>query len=155
MTSVSQKHSDVVLFYAGESLLEQAAGWARRRPNALLRLVSSCSGPVISEALSNASSAIIDVTERPDEAIDVFLYAVERIERSKLAVYTERGHDGLEIFVRLRGVFLLLGPLSLAEWEAFFDPTEPENARSERCTSFGKGRKRSGKYTPVMLLCRN
>ena len=49
-------------------------------------------------------------------------------------MYSERMHEGLEMFVRSRGALLLLGPLSEAEWDAFFEP----QAAGRRATFAGK-----------------
>lgn len=148
MISADYEIKDVVLFYAGKSLLEQAGNWVYGQPNLFLRLVSSCSRPVVNKALSEASAVIVDVTEHPDDAMDVFQYAVGRAESRQLAVYTERSHEGLEIFVRSRGVLLLLGPLNPTEWEAFFESLQPSEARSVAGLSFGTERK-----PPGMTLC--
>ena len=44
-------------------------------------------------------------------------------------MYSERIREGLEMFVRSRGALLLLGPLSEAEWDAFFDRRLPRGGR--------------------------
>ena len=117
-----------MLFYAGESLLGQIAEWVRKHPDLFLRLVASGSAPAINAALTEASAVIIDATEHPDRAMDVLQHALLRVERNRLAVYTERTHEGLEIFVRVRGVPLLLGPMSQVEWEGFFRLLSPSDA---------------------------
>lgn len=42
------------------------------------------------------------------------------LDARHLAVYTERMHEGLERFVRVRGILLLLGPVEAAQWQAVF-----------------------------------
>ncbi|MCK4623767.1 MAG: hypothetical protein KAV00_00515 [Phycisphaerae bacterium] len=148
MINANYEMKDVVLFYAGKSLLEQAGNWVDGQPNLFLRLVSSRSRPVVNKALSEASAVIVDITEHPDTAMDVFQYAVGRPESGELAVYTERSHEGLEIFVRSRGVLLLLGPLNPAEWGAFFESLQPPEASSVAGLHSGTERK-----PPCKTIC--
>lgn len=127
MVSISTQLGDVVLFYAEESLLGQIGEWIREHRELSLRLVLSRLATSISAALDGAAVVIIDATREPWKAMDVLQYALLRVERDRLAVYTERTHEGLEVFVRVRGVSLLLGPMSQVEWEGFFRLLEPSN----------------------------
>jgi hypothetical protein len=113
---------EVVLFLAEESLLFQVATWVRTERRYSLRLVSSCDPLATARALDEAVIAIVDATREPGEALAVLERSIRRLGPGRLAVYSERMHDGLELFVRVRGAPLLLGPMSPPEWEAFFEP---------------------------------
>ena len=112
----------VVLFYAEQSLMEQITSFAYKRRRLFVRLVSSCNPAAINAALSNAGFVLIDATERPARAMDLLEYVLPQVGRERLAVYTERVYQGLEIFVRVRGVLLLLGPMERAVWSGLFRP---------------------------------
>lgn len=120
MISRNDDPSDIVLYCAGESLLSQVA---RHMPDHqyCLRLVSaaSCAEP---DALPGfAAFSIIDATDHPAAAMAALEHALDLIDPDLLTVYTERMHTGLELFVRLRGVIMLLGPMSQQEWTSFFE----------------------------------
>ena len=116
------RHGEVVLFYAEESLLFQVAGWVRSEGRFSLRLVSSRDPVIIGHALNDAVVAVVDATRQPGEAMAVLERAIGRLGPRRIAIYSEAMHDGLEIFVRVRGVTLLAGPMSPPEWDAFFTP---------------------------------
>jgi hypothetical protein len=80
-------------------------GWSRRDLRMLLRY---------------AGTALVDATENPGRAREVFLRAVARLGAGAVVVYTETMHDALEVFVRLRGSLFLLGPLFDEQWEEYF-----------------------------------
>ncbi len=111
---------EIVLFYAEESLLIQVSEWICTPMMLSLSLVSSCSSFSVVEAMNKAEYAIIDATVHPKQAMDVLQLALPLIERDRLAVYTELTHEGLELFVRARGVKFLIGPMSNTEWEGVF-----------------------------------
>lgn len=115
------RHGEVVLFFAEESLLFQVATWIRNEGRYSMRLVSSLDRAVIARAMDDALVAIVDATRQPGEAMAVLERALPRIGPRRIAVYSEQLHDGLEVFVRVRGVTLLAGPMSPPEWEAFFE----------------------------------
>jgi hypothetical protein len=115
-------HGEVVLFYAEESLLYQVASWVRREGRFSMRLTTSRDPSVIAGALDDAVVAIADATRQPGEAMAVMERALLRIGPRRVAIYSEQLHNGLEIFVRVRGVTLLAGPMGPPDWEAFFEP---------------------------------
>jgi hypothetical protein len=78
----------------------------------------------------NATLAIIDASEDHAQAIDAFSQSVARLGAYKTVVYTEKMHEGLELFVRFQGSLLLYGPLSQVQWEDFFRRTLPPNEQS-------------------------
>ena len=109
MVSMNTQLGEIVLFYAEDSLLEQVSEWMCNSMMLPLNLVSSCSAFSVAEALDTAECAIIDATVNPGKAMDILQIALPLTGRDRLAVYTERTHDGLELFVRVRGVpFLFL-----------------------------------------------
>ncbi|MCX5653581.1 MAG: hypothetical protein NTY65_02875 [Planctomycetota bacterium] len=116
------RYGEIVLFYAEESLLYQVAGWARSEGRFSMRLVLSSDPAVVAHALDDAVVAIIDATRQPGEAMAVLERALPRIGPRRVAVYSEQLHNGLEVFVRVRGVTLLAGPMGQPEWEVFFEP---------------------------------
>ncbi len=69
--------------------------------------------------------AVIDASEDPAQAVDVFLQAVGMLGIGAVAVYVEKTHEDLELFVRMMGALLLLGPMSMEEWESFLDHRFP------------------------------
>lgn len=118
----SPSGGDVTLFYPEESLLLQVAAWQRTHGGHALRVVYAVDSLVTVRAIEKASLALIDATEFPGEAMAALERAIARLGPLRVAVYAERLHDGLELFVRVRGVPLLLGPLEPGEWEAFLEP---------------------------------
>ena len=113
--------SEVVMFYAEQSLLFQLAEWVRQHPAYSLRVVSARSEGAIDSAVADAALAIIDAAENPGRAIDALQIAAARLGHDNVVVYTERTNDALEVVVRVRGSKLLLGPMTALEWEAFFE----------------------------------
>ena len=79
--------------------------------------------------MEGADVALIDATDDHAQAADAFSQAVGHVGAGATAMYSERMHEGLEMFVRSRGALLLLGPLSEAEWDAFFDRRLPRGGR--------------------------
>ena len=71
--------------------------------------------------LTDADLTIIDATDRPQEALATLARVHGASDRLTVAVYSERMHEGLELFVRQRGILLLLGPMEQHEWEALFE----------------------------------
>jgi hypothetical protein len=113
---------EVVLFLAEESLLYQVATWMRAERRFSLRLVSSRDPLVMGRALDDAAVAIIDATREPGEAMAILEQGIRYLGPQRLAVYSEQMHQGLELFVRVRGVVLLAGPMTPAEWQGVFEP---------------------------------
>lgn len=121
---IIHRHGDVVLFYAEQSLLTQVAAWVRGAGSLSLRLVASPDPLIVARALGDAVVAIIDATPRPGEAMAALERCLRSLSARQTAVYTEQMHHGLELFSRVRGVQLLMGPMSPPEWDAFFEPFE-------------------------------
>ncbi len=117
--------AQVALFYACDSLARQVAKWAKQRPGCAVYCSVARLLPEIRAVLAQADVALIDATEDRRQAADAFAQAVGSLGVGAAAMYTERMHEGLELFVRSRGAQLLLGPLAEAEWEAFFARSLP------------------------------
>jgi hypothetical protein len=117
-----RNRGEVVLFLAEESLLFQVATWVRSEGRFSLRLVTSPDPFTTARALDEAAIAIVDATREPGEAMGILERSLRRLGPGRLVVYSERMHEGLELFVRVRCVPLLLGPMSPPEWEAVFEP---------------------------------
>lgn len=111
---------NVVLFYSTESLLAQVSEWVHARRQVCLSLCSSTLARTICDSLAGADVALFDATESPGRAMDALQRGLEMTDAGAMAVYTEVMHEGLELFVRVRGTLLLLGPQSLTEWDGFF-----------------------------------
>jgi len=120
MVSLAKPKRDIVLFNAGRSLLSQIADWAAAYPDIALYLSESRRPGTICALLDRAAVSIIDATELPDPAMAIVDCAAAAECAKKAAVYTEQVHDGLELFTRVRGMLLLLGPMPPREWQGFF-----------------------------------
>ena len=107
---------DVVLLYPTDSLREQVADWAARSPGMCVRVVSPATPSDIRRELSGQSVVLVDATEHPAEAQEALEHVIEDHGTNSVALYTERMHEGLELFARLRGVLFLLGPTPQDEW---------------------------------------
>ncbi len=149
MVDINGQGQDVVLFYAEQSLVEQIAGFACKRRRLFVRLVSSCNPAVVNAALSNAGFALIDATERPARAMDLLEYMLPQLGREGLAVYTERVYEGLEVFVRVRGALLLLGPMEPAEWSGLFQPLRKAPFRLITSAAAGSPSERPETVIPI------
>jgi hypothetical protein len=123
---------EVVLFLAEESLLFQVAAWVRTHGRYSLRLVMSSDPQVTARAADDAALAIIDATCRPGEALAILERELRCLGPQRLFVYSEQMHDGLELFVRVRGVTLLMGPMAAVEWEGALAPLAALTMRPDR-----------------------
>jgi hypothetical protein len=132
---------DILLLYPGESLRDQIRLWRGRRLGRRIETSFEKSLPEIRGLLRHAGAALVDATDDPSQAADALLQAVTRLGANAAAVYSERMHDGLELFVRVRGSMFLLGPLLDDEWDGFFErwPYRPRAAAVSRVTYPGRG----------------
>lgn len=113
--------SGIVLFYPGGLLTGQIQDWARRHGGCRAVVSFERTLPGIRKWLRSAALALIDATEDPALASDAFLQSVGVLRVDAVAVYTEKMHDGLEVLVRMLGAPLLLGPMSMEDWEEFLE----------------------------------
>jgi hypothetical protein len=115
----------IMLLHAGESLQEQIAEWGCLHPTVRIQLALSAVPTTVRTLMSDVVSIVIDATEHPDAAtqtLESVLAIIQSVETElKLGVYTEKVHEGLELFVRRRGILFLLGPMVMAEWDGFFE----------------------------------
>ena len=63
---------------------------------------------------------LVDASDRPEIAMESLHAILPRIDTRQVAIYTELMHDGLELFARLRGMLLLLGPMHTLQWLGYF-----------------------------------
>lgn len=119
--------ADVLLFYPGGSLNDQIGLWSSRHPERQVETSFERSLPKIRKLLRKTGAAMVDATEDPGQATDALLQAVARLGAKTVAMYTETMHDGLELFVRVRGSLFLLGPLFDEQWQGFFERLLREN----------------------------
>jgi len=110
--------NDAIVLYPGDALLRQASRWARRHPASRLRVYYGRALPEIRQSLDDVDAVVIDATEDDAQAVDALLQAVACRGPDSVVVYTETMHEGLELFVRVRGVPLVLGPLDEGQWDA-------------------------------------
>ncbi len=122
--SAIQPATEIVVFYPASALMLDLANWFGRHSRFNMRAVESHQVNNIRAASQRAALAIVDATEALNAAMTALGLCLENLPPEKIVVYTERMHDGLEIFVRSRRVLLMLGPASQTEWEAFLAPLE-------------------------------
>ncbi len=108
---------EIAVFYPGNSLMHQVSNCAIRHPAYDFALSFAQSLHEIRSVLRCTVITIVDATEDPLRAMAAFTQALTALEADRVAVYTETMHEGLELFVRVRGASLLLGPMSDAPWE--------------------------------------
>lgn len=109
---------DVAIFYPDDRLLSDLSEWFYRNPRFHLQVVLSRQMSVMRSIAAQATFSVINATQCLDSAINALGVALECAPCERILLYTERMHDGLELFVRCRGVLMLLGPASQIEWEA-------------------------------------
>lgn len=116
-------HGELLLVYPGVPLLTQVADWARDNGNTavVLRILSSRDHLLIRAAVQNAAMVIVDATEQPGAAMAAVESAIAHTSPTNIVVYTEQVHAGLELFTRVRGVALVVGPMSRPEWDAWLE----------------------------------
>jgi hypothetical protein len=122
--------TDVLLLYPGVSLQEQFGLWAMRHPLQRVEASSWWSPADLAALLRYARAALVDATEDAARAKEVFLRAVARLGAGAVGVYTERPHNALEVFVRMRGSLFLLGPLFDEQWGEYFSRPRPVRHRA-------------------------
>ncbi len=110
----------IAVCYPTESLSGQMAQWAEGRDDCRVEPVFDRSAMAICRSLERADVAVVDASDDHEQAIDLYSQAVARLGARKASVYTERMHEGLELFVRTQGLWLLLGPLTDKQWDDYF-----------------------------------
>jgi hypothetical protein len=115
--------ADAVLFYPQDSLKNQLAAWGGRHSQYRVAQSFAKALPEVRKALRGMSVAVVDATDDPSQAMDAFSQVVRKLGPYSALVYTERLHEGLELFVRVHGVLLLWGPLSDVQWDELLERT--------------------------------
>ena len=135
--------ADVLLFYPGESLKDQLGLWSSRHSDRQVETSFERSLPEIRRLLRNAGAALIDATEDPSQATDAFLQAVTQLGANAVTMYTERMHDDLEMFVRVRGSLFILGPLFEQQWDELIERLLRTKGHPSVAQLLGQQRQRS------------
>jgi hypothetical protein len=107
------------------------ASWASNHADCGVEPVFGRSALEIRRSLDGADRVLVDASDDHAQAIELFSQSVTRLGSRHVAVYTERMHEELELFVRTQGAWLLLGPLDHEQWEEFFStmlPPAPQEA---------------------------
>jgi hypothetical protein len=120
MATIEAVVHSIAVCYPTESLSGQLAQWACRHPDCGLEPVFGRLPLEIRRSLSGADMVLVDASDDHAQAIELFSQSIARLGSRRVAVYTERMHEGLELFVRTQGAWLLLGPLDDRQWEEFF-----------------------------------
>lgn len=110
----------IVLFYPSPSLRGQLQGWSDKHGGRQLQISFERSLAGIRSLVHRVDFVLVDATDDPSQASDAYFQIFNALGPESMAVYTEIVHDGLEILVRRLGVTLLLGPMSVSEWDDFF-----------------------------------
>jgi len=117
-------HSIAVGYPTG-SLFRQVALWAHKHKDCGIEPFFGRSALEIRRSLNGADMVLVDASDDHAQAIELFSQSVARLGSRRVAVYTERMHEGLELFVRTQGAWLLMGPLDGRQWEEFFSSMLP------------------------------
>ena len=125
MSTIEAVVQSIAVYYPTESLSRQVATWASKHADCGIEPVFGRSALEIRRSLDGADRVLVDASDDHAQAIDLFSQAVARFGSRHVAVYTETMHEGLELFVRTQGVWLLLGPLNDWQWEEFFSSMLP------------------------------
>ena len=125
MTTIETAVHRIAVCYPTESLSRQVAFWATKHEECEVDPVFGRSVFEIRRLLHGADGVLVDASDDHAQAIDLFSQSVARFGSRHVAVYTERMHEGLELFVRTQGAWLLLGPLTNRQWEEFFSSLLP------------------------------
>ena len=112
------QRNELLLLYPSPALTGQVGLWAGRDARWSLRTCEARGPAEIRRAAAEAGLVLIDATDRPALAASA-LSGVQAVRRP-VAVYTQIVHEGLELYVRVRGALLLLGPMPPASWRSFF-----------------------------------
>jgi hypothetical protein len=123
----------IAVCYPTESLSRQVGLWARQHMDCGIDPVFGRLPMEIRHSLNGADLVLVDASDDHAQAIELFSQSVARLGSRRVAVYTERMHEGLEIFVRTQGAWLLMGPLSNGQWEEFFSSMLPPARQEPVC----------------------
>lgn len=129
MTTIEAVVYRIAVCYPTESLSRQVALWSRMHADCEIEPVFGRSVLEIRRSLRGADRVLVDASDDHAQAIELFSQSVSGLGARHVAVYTEKMHEGLELFVRTQGAWLLLGPLDNWQWEEFFFSMLPPAGR--------------------------
>ena len=124
MVATRQKTQNLVLFYAGDSLVHQIADWVHRYGRGTLHLSGSKSIAAIRAGVGGAGTVVVDATEDLSAALHAVEVIADCVGATNTVVYTEGPHPALTMLMRARRVRLLHGPLSPFEWAQVLQAAE-------------------------------
>jgi hypothetical protein len=154
MTMIEAVVHYIAVCYPSESLSRQVAFWADNREDCRIAQIFSRKAMEIRRSLSGADLVLVDASADHAQAIELFSQSVAKFGSRGLAVYTERMHEGLELFVRTQGAWLLMGPLDDRQWEEFFASILPQSCHEPvGCQAGGEGLRRN-LVSPHPMRCR-
>jgi hypothetical protein len=116
----------IMLFHPSASLRGQLQAWSDQRGGRQLQISFERSLVGIRRQVHSVDFVLVDATEDPAQVSGAYLQIHKILGPESMAVYTDIIHDGLEIFVRKLGITLLLGPMSVSEWDDFFTHKFPQ-----------------------------
>src|SRR5208282_4126368 len=125
MAMIETVVQSIAICYPTESLSRQVAQWASKHKDCGIEPICGRLPLEIRRSLIGADVVLVDASDDHAQAIELFSQSVARLGSRRVAVYTERMHEGLELFVRTQGAWLLLGPLGDGQWEEFFSSILP------------------------------
>ena len=118
---------EVVLLSASPSLTLQIAQWVAKHGRYAVSLFCSPTTSGLDTALTSANRAIVDGREA-SAAIEAADRAARLLGSDRVAIYAESPCEHLQQWALGRGMGVLTGPMTEAEWDAFFDADRRETA---------------------------
>lgn len=129
MISLHRDAKHVVLMYPTQSLLDQVTDLVSSSPAFSVDPTYPLGDEAIRHAAMEGDIVVVDATQYTSATRHALELILQQMEPEQVAVYTERTDVGLEVFVRVRGVLFLLGPMSREEWEGFLWPRRRPSGR--------------------------
>src|ERR1039458_3313933 len=105
MATIEAVVHSIAVCYPTESLSRQVALWARSREDCGIEPVFGRSALEIRRSLRGADMVLVDASDDHAQAIELFSQSVAGLGPRRVAVYTEKMHEGLELFVRTQGAW--------------------------------------------------
>jgi hypothetical protein len=110
----------ILVFYPSRSLAGQLQAWLEQCGGRQTQASFERSLAGIRRQIRNADFVLIDATDDPALASDAFFQIYKTLGPRAMTMYTDIVHEGLEMLVRRLGVTMLLGPMSVLEWDDLF-----------------------------------
>ena len=115
----------ILVFYPSRSLAGQLQACSDQCGGRRMEVSLERSLAGIRRQIRCVDFVLIDATEDPAQASDAYFQIYKTLGPESMSVYTDIIHEGLEMLVRRLGVTLLLGPMSVFEWDNFFSHKFP------------------------------